>query len=176
MSLSVSEPCICFNLYEINFLGNLKSDTLVNHFLDQNSSSEDNINDESNRIDEIIKLNSQTCMYFTGNRLISPCYIPFPYAELLQEVDEDNILKNSKIFNEIGNSLKNDKIFNDYSYNIINNTSSTFLNSNVLNVFIRGDKGTGKSTLSLSLLNRLISNDDNSIKGIFYFKIFLITI
>jgi len=176
-----SHACICFSLLEVNNLGSHKSNSALKHFLDFESQDETFLKSENTsenfcpRTTSFLRFSQETSGYFvgcwrkfTGNKIV-------PFAQILEPNQPSQILARSNIFQALVSSIKSEQIWKDYAFQYLKAPSQQQLKSNLLNVFVRGGKGTGKSTLSLALLNRLLATENASsgscIKGTFIFLI-----
>lgn len=120
---------------------------------------------ETNFNEEQIQLKKfdNVSIFFTGNRLKAPYVKPFACDQILQICNEKNSLKNLSMIDNLVTSI--DQNFKSFSFKMIpfGKDCPKFLISNTLNVFIRGEKGKGKSTLALGILNRLLAkNKENN--------------
>jgi type IV secretory pathway VirB4 component len=156
---------------EVSNLGNLENDWHVRHFLDFDSSDEfsskDVLESLSSPVKSFFKFAQETNKYFVGNWYKYHDNKAFSFSQILETNLSESTMGNGNVFDEITSAITTQSVFNEYAFHYLKDSAHTQLNTNLLNIFVRGTKGTGKSTLALALLNRLLGS--GGIKGILIF-------
>lgn len=163
VGVRVSEACVCFTLHEVCYLGDLGKDPLVRHFLDFEDVGGElfeaqgivHVEQFSDNDRHIFKMSKQTEKFFFGDQLKSR-KTKTALADLLEANQPRNQLLNEAVFDELSEAVFAG--FEKFRFKNLRKNQVSPLKAHVLNVFIRGPKKSGKSTLSLGLANRLRQN------------------